>query len=368
MQVSKAINPSEHTFWGISWFVNINPESRITCVVLIVILLLTYFTLLVVPFPNYQEAVEIEEEIFIMIKPEAPPEFKPQEKTEKPTEPEHKDDNVSADRIAEDLERFVSDQNVTPDIGSDLVSIDENLLGGGGNEIDIDVEIDIPISGDPSHGLNVIEGELESIAALARGADEMMGTSTDPGLKVRNGTTFKISDGTGGGNGGGYGPSTGSKVGKTVDQQQGVSVTLIPPVDIEVPGLDILSPLIEWMKKHQKKHPPAIKSHLKHKSGDLTSVINFIASGVQTEIYLQCTEATKELAILIVQGENSTKLVDQGISERSHRYEVGTALRDETDSHITGFNSSIESPTREVTNQFMRIFLTWWSNGKPITE
>ncbi|NQT26552.1 hypothetical protein HQ585_14455 [candidate division KSB1 bacterium] len=195
-----------------------------------------------------------------------------------------------------------------------------------------------------------------------------MSTNNTPGLEGADGTGLELSAGTGGGAGSGIGNGIGSEVGKSKGKDKGVVVALKTYSESDYQGEDILSPLIEWMKKHPDKHPSAISKHLKFKNNDLRAFVKFTVNGVETEMYLQCTETTKELAICIVQDNNTIKLVDQGISERSHKFEEGRSFRDVSDNHITSLNTTTKSPTREVTNRFMSIFLTWWNDGNPITE
>lgn len=367
MHYSNTINPGAHSFWGIEWFKK-DPERRVTWILVFLILLITYLLLILIPFPNYQEAVVIEEEFFDLVEPEAPPEFKSQEKTDKPLEAEPEESQLSEQKIADEITSAISDLIETSDVGSELTDLTEVDIGGGGMDLDLEVPIDLPTAGDFSSGADVFDGESGDFSALASGMEGLMATENTPGLEGVTGTGLELSAGTGGGAGGGIGNGIGSEVGKSVGKETGVAVALKTYSEADYQGEDILSPLIEWMKKHPARHPKAVQIHLKNKTGDLTSVVDFTINGVPTEMYLQCTESTKELAICIVQNDKTIKLVDQGISERSHKFEEGNAIRDPSDNHIAILNTTTKSPTREVTNRFMSIFLTWWNDGEPVTE
>ena len=133
-------------------------------------------------------------------------------------------------------------------------------------------------------------------------------------------------------------------------------------------GRNIVDPLIQWMKDNPHAHEYAVQAFLGFESGDLTSRVRFSTGGRLLDMYLQITEKTRELSILIVEGDDFTYLVDEGISRRSHRLAVGRVERDPDDRRIVNIFSTQQAPTTEKTRDFMSLFLSWWNEGKPVSR
>ena len=357
----------EHT--GISAILKkeIDIKTRITWYTVFFILFFTYMLLVYVPFPDYKQGAEIElgEEFFEMFEPPPPP-------TPRSDIPETEVDalkdfqSLSAAEIAEAFNfEDMQEMDISGDILQEMEVFDEDAGGGGLDELMED--LDDFLAGTGAMGTDdFLTGDDEStdffegIAGL-KTEGETVGITGADGTRL---TSPGSGGGAGGGRGGGVGPGVGP--GKKVRRGGGVPVTLKSYGEGDYRGREIINPLIEWMKKHPVQHPYTIREFLEYESGDLTSVVDFTIKDRSFEMYLRCTENTRELAICIVEGTDVIKLVDQGISERSHNLEIGNITRSGETGEIVGAFSTRTSPTRKETDEFMNIFLSWWNRGNPI--
>jgi hypothetical protein len=350
------------SLWQILFVRKIDRKTKISWIIVLFFLLILYLTLILSPFPDYQQSLEIEldEEFFEIFEPPPPPvisnqpEVKPMD-LQKDLQMPSEDELLNAFTFKEFEETF--------NPGSEIIQDMEvfNDVNGGFDDLVDEME-------------DVVDGvSLNGLGDFLTGDDESFdfdvglhgnGFEGDIGIEGGDGTELALASGSGGGRGVGNGKGLGG--GKVIGSGTGVVVNLQSYGEDDYHGKDIVYPLIEWMKKHPKKHSYTMKHFLEYESGDLTSTVRVTIQNRQIEIYLRCTEKTRELAICIVDGENATKLIDQGISERSHRLEIGTVLRADNDNRIVNVISKNISPTREKTNSFMSIFLSWWNNGDPI--
>jgi hypothetical protein len=117
--------------------------------------------------------------------------------------------------------------------------------------------------------------------------------------------------------------------------------------------------LIEWMKKNPSQLTPVIKRFMGFRNGNLTSQTQITLSGRFFEIFLVCHEIQYEVRICIVEAGKSTLLIDKGFRRQSNYFRIGNASRDHS-GRIFSFGTSQESPSDERTDEFYRIFLTWW--------
>lgn len=335
-------------------------RRRITWGIILLILLLTYLSLVFLPFPDYQQVSEIElgEEFFEMFEPP------PMQVQETPTE-HRESETVAGNEMPSEAEladvfNFTDLESIDPggEIVQDTELFDE--LGGGLDALMDD--FDDLLEGTVTPGLgDYITGDDESFD-VAAGLVGLKSETETLGLENAAGTGIS-SEGSGGGRGGGIGSRVGT--GKTVDTGTGVGVALKSFGEDDYSSQDFIYPLIEWMKAHPAPHPYTMKTFLEYQPGDLTSIIYFHSENRNFEMFLRCTETTRELAICIVEQTSATKLIDQGLSHRSHNLEEGTVTRG-AGNEIVGTVSRRTSPTREKTEEFMSLFLSWWNNGNPV--
>lgn len=337
-------------------------KNKISWTIILLLLLIFYLLLVLLPFPDYQQVseIEIDDEFFEIFEP-PPPILHPRQPVKEIESPGDLKMPSQAEVAAVfTFEEFEEEFDPGGDIIQEMDIFDE--VGGGFEEL---VEMVDVTNGSSLNGYSdFLTGDDESYDFdIGLGNYDVSGENF--GIKGASGSEFKLGPGGGGGRGGGVRKSVGD--GKAIGPGSGVSVALRSFGEDDYHGKDIVNPLIEWMKKHPKPHPYTMEQFLEHESGDLTSIVEFTVQDRPIEIYLRCTEKTKELAICIVQGGNATKLIDQGISERSHKLEIGSVLRNEDDRRIVNVISRNISPTREKTNIFMSIFLSWWNNGDPVS-
>ena len=345
----------------------IDIKTRITWYIVFFILLLTYGLLVYVPFPDYQQGAEIElgEEFFEMF--ETPPQPTPRSNIPETEIDALKDfQSLSAAEIAEAFNfEDMQEMDISGNIVQEMEVFDEDV-GGGGLD-DLMEDLDDFLAGTGVMGPDeFLTGDDEN-ADFFEGIEGLRTEGETVGIAGADGTRLK-SPGSGGGAGGGRGGGIGKGVGpgRKVRRGGGVKVTLKSYGEGDYRRREIVVPLIEWMKKHPMQHPYTIREFLEYESGDLTSIVDFTIRNRSFEMYLRCTEDTRELAICIVEGTDVTKLVDQGISERSHNLEIGHITRGDETGEIVGAFSTRTSPTRKETDEFMNIFLSWWNSGNPI--
>jgi hypothetical protein len=162
----------------------------------------------------------------------------------------------------------------------------------------------------------------------------------------------------------GYVPSQKSIT--SIDDKQPV------PQDIDVPirrasefgnDYDNLSPiykeLIEWMKRNPAQLSSVVRKFMKYQGETLSSRAKITLSDRDFEIFLVCHEKQYEIKICIVEKNQATLLIDRGFRKQSNYFRIGNANRDKS-YRIFSFGTSQESPSDERTDEFYRIFLTWW--------
>lgn len=351
-----------------------------TGVISFIILLICYLLLVYMGFPDYQQVVEVEltEKLFDSFEPP----MLSQKLLPKETETDmHKlDDSIIKGEGDTEVFKFQDAEQVLPGALIQQPDVFQNAGGGinldemAGGDINVmDIAQGVPLSGYPGEALTG-DGDVSDDMGFGGNVNRSGKLGVESGTGTEGLMAFGSGGsglgGSGGGSGGGRGGGIGKGVGpgKQVGTGSGVVVQFKRFGEEDYHGKDIVNPLIEWMKKNRKPHPYTMRQFLEYKVNDLTSIVEFSIQNQPVEIYLRCTEQTKELAICIVQKENATKLIDQGISERSHKLEIGTVTRDPKDNSIKLIYSTNISPTREKTTSFMSIFLSWWNNGKPVTQ
>jgi hypothetical protein len=356
----EAIQKNRQIVFGTLLFRRFDRKTKWSWGLILSLLLFTYLLLQLIPFPQYQQVseVQVSEEIFEIFEP--PPPVSMPGTADKDAVLSSADKVESIDEITDFLpfETFE-----TLDIGGEIIQEMDFFEDVGGGIEELVREMDVAFEGTGTLGDELfLTGDGEP-SVLDEGLKGLKPTGDRPGLEEAEGTGLP-SLGQGGGRGGGIGKGTGS--GKSLSLGTGVTVKLKSFGEDDYHGKEIVNPLIEWIRKNPRIHEYTVRSFLENKSNDLTSIAFFSVGERYLEMYLQVTEETKELAIFIVEGNRFTKLIDQGITQRSHVLEIGRVERDSEDGRIVNIFATQTSPTKERTDDFMSLFLSWWNNGNPI--
>jgi hypothetical protein len=132
-------------------------------------------------------------------------------------------------------------------------------------------------------------------------------------------------------------------------------------------GYSDLSPiyheLIEWMKRNPSAFPDVVTRFMEGSAGDLTSLVNFKIGGRQFQMYLLCKEKLFEVRVCLLEGNESTYLIDRGFKEQSSFLRVGGVNQDIA-GNILAFETVREAASNARTQQFYQIFLSWWESVK----
>lgn len=186
-----------------------------------------------------------------------------------------------------------------------------------------------------------------------------------PGLKIRAGNKVEISEAN-------YGTgnfSLGIPESKEVSSGK-VKIDLVDMTHIGG-NYEDLSPiyraLVEWMKRHPAQFPEVVNRFMEKAPGDLTSLVNFQIGDRKFQMFLLCKESIYEIRICLVEGSQSTYLIDRGFKERSNYLRVGRVHRTPT-GKILSFGTRREAASDRRTRDFYQIFLSWWESVKPEVE
>lgn len=132
-------------------------------------------------------------------------------------------------------------------------------------------------------------------------------------------------------------------------------------------GYSDLSPiyheLIEWMKRNPAPFPQVVKRFMEYSPGDLTSIVSFQIGGRSFQMFLLCKENLFEVRICLLEGSESTYLIDRGFKEKSSFLRVGGVNVDDRGG-ILSFETVREAASNSRTQQFYQIFLSWWESVK----
>ncbi|MCA9730733.1 hypothetical protein KC799_01295 [candidate division KSB1 bacterium] len=121
--------------------------------------------------------------------------------------------------------------------------------------------------------------------------------------------------------------------------------------------------LIAWLKKNPSQFSPTVRKFMGASDEHLTSHVQFRAEGKDFEIFIACHEQQFEIRICLVEGQQTTLLIDKDFKKQSNFFRIGTIHRGE-DNRIFSFGTSQESPSDARTNKFYQVFLSWWETTK----
>ena len=210
-------------------------------------------------------------------------------------------------------------------------------------------------------GLNTLLGEPSKKFKLSTTGSK--GRSLDGGsqMALGKGTAMEL------GNGNTYGGSIALGAPEGKDTHDG-SIE-IGMVDIGQMAADFadLSPvyhaLIEWMKSHHADFPEVVARFMEKSSGDLTSIVEFQIQGRAFTMYLMCKENLFEVRICLVEGDQSTFLIDRGFKEKSRYLRIGSVNKT-TEGSILSFGTTRKAASDGRAIEFYRVFLSWWESVK----
>lgn len=125
----------------------------------------------------------------------------------------------------------------------------------------------------------------------------------------------------------------------------------------------IIDHLMEWMKKHPYEFNQVVKSFMMYEKNDLTSKVVFRNKDRVFELYLLYKGKTKEIRICLIEGEQSTMLIDSGFKKQSNYLRTGSIARIE-DNSIFSFSTTQYPASEKRTSDFYQFFLSWWEQAK----
>ncbi len=125
----------------------------------------------------------------------------------------------------------------------------------------------------------------------------------------------------------------------------------------------IIDELMAWMKKHPYEFNEVVKSFMMYEKNDLTSKVAFQYKDRLFELYLLYKVKTKEIRICLIEGEQSTMLIDDGFKKQSNYLRTGSISRIDGNS-IFSFSTTQYPASEKKTYDFYQFFLSWWEQAK----
>lgn len=121
--------------------------------------------------------------------------------------------------------------------------------------------------------------------------------------------------------------------------------------------------LLEWMRRHPVDLPEVVDRFMGFQPGNLTSRVLFNIEGRRFEMLLLCVEATYEVRVVLVEGDDVTYLIDEGFKKQSNYLRLGSLTR-HPEGEIMRFGSVMRAASDRRTQGFYQIFLSWWDTVK----
>jgi hypothetical protein len=147
-----------------------------------------------------------------------------------------------------------------------------------------------------------------------------------------------------------------------------VAVKNFGEADLKKNLRELFQQLAKWMRQNPYAFNAALKSCMRYKSGDLTSkAVIDAGGGVIYEVFMLCNEASEDFGLLLTttgDSASATLLRDTGFRQQSFYLSKGIAGRDEA-SEVFSVVMMEERPTRQESDRFYSIFLSWWDRNKP---
>ncbi len=211
-------------------------------------------------------------------------------------------------------------------------------------------------------GLNTLLGESsQQLSVTNRGRKGRAG-GTASALQIGSGSSLESGrkrDFSGGG------LALGAPKGKS-NSSGAVEIGMVDPAQLGG-DFDDLSPiyraLLEWMRSHPSRFQEVVNRFMEKNPGDLTSKVTFQMEGREFDMYLLCKEQLYEVRICLVEGNESTYLIDRGFKENSRFLRFGAANRTPTGG-ILSFSTSRKAASNLRSQEFYQVFLSWWESVK----
>lgn len=210
-------------------------------------------------------------------------------------------------------------------------------------------------------GLNTLVGESNQKLRLPSRGRGGHGQGTTTALSVGSGTSVNP--------GGQPDFSSGATLGAPQGKEVNTGTVQIGMLDLGTMRgeFDDLSPiyraLVEWMRRHPAQFSKVVNRFLEKTPGDLTSKVSFQMGGRQFEMFLLCKPQVFEIRICLLEGNESTYLIDRGFKENSRFLRIGSVNRRDT-GDILSFSTSRKAASNRRTTAFYQVFLSWWQSVK----
>ncbi len=211
-------------------------------------------------------------------------------------------------------------------------------------------------------GLNTLLGESTPRLQVTGRGSKGRRRSGASSLKAQSGSTLSV------GKGGDYG-SGGQALGAPEAKDSHGSSVEISMLDLTQMDGDFadLSPiyqeLIDWMKRNPENFPDVVSRFMGKVSGDLSSIVKFQMAGRQFEMFILCKENLFEVRVCLLEGNESTYLIDRGFKENSSFLRVGSVNQTPV-GDILSFGTTRKAASNRRTSEFYQVFLSWWESVK----
>lgn len=218
-------------------------------------------------------------------------------------------------------------------------------------------------------------GTAAGTALPGSGRGRGAGNAKGSGIGVGNGVGAGVGDGAGVGGGLGNGSRTGDAgLGSPGRGSSNRGKGGAAEVKVDLKGLNdfgenyrnftpIYRGLVEWMRRRPVDLPEVIDRFMGYQPGNLTSRVKFNIGNRELEVFLLCVESTYEIRVCLVDGDEVTHLIDEGFKKQSNYLRVGELTRQPT-GEVMRFSSVMREASDRRTQEFYRIFLSWWETVK----
>ncbi|MGH7452960.1 MAG: hypothetical protein ACRENG_16545 [bacterium] len=286
-------------------------------------------------------------------------------------------DDLPSMITASDLPADASATDVPVVDVSDLLSHQTGIAPNGGGTSGIplssnivakkgapDIDIGVGGFGGSSGGNGIGNGPVAPpTLKLPQGTGGMNGLPVGPNLAASSGGR------SGGPSGGGYSSGrAGAITGKKVVNSKAEKITTknFGEADLKRDLRQIFQELATWMQSNRYEFTPVLKSYMHYKPGDVTSRVGIEVGTTAYDLFMLCNEASEDFGLLLVVAGDSaqaTCLRDTGFRQQSFFLSKGIAGRDE-ENEVNTISMLEERPTRQETDRFYNIFLSWWKMNK----
>lgn len=151
---------------------------------------------------------------------------------------------------------------------------------------------------------------------------------------------------------------------KVIPQPGVIEIPIISDVPQGHPDISvIIDELMLWMRRHPHDFNAVTRTFMMYEKGDLTSRVVFKSKNRVFELYLLYKEKSKEIRICLIEGDQSTMLIDSGFKKQSNYLRTGSVVR-QADETIFSFGTTQYPASEKTTTEFYQVFLSWWDQAK----